>query len=94
MTEIFGTILFILGSVGLVNAIVRFDPYIDLVHWGLNKIFGCRISKLRDFLLKLLTCEDCLTFWFILAHCLNPFYAGVGFLLSNYISKKIDNMWI
>ena len=93
MIQIFDTILFIFGSVGLVNAAVRFDPYIDFIHWTLNKIFGCRISKLRDFLLKLFTCEDCMTFWFILANCLNPFWAGAGFILSNYISKKIDNLW-
>lgn len=93
MLEIFNIGLFILGSVGLVNGLVRFEPYTNLVYWGLDKIFGSRISKSRDYLLKLLTCEDCLSFWFILINYWNPFYAGVGFLLSNYISKKIDNLW-
>jgi len=87
-------LIIIIGMVGIMNGLRRFDPYIDFIHYSLNKIFGCRISKFRDFLLKLFTCEDCLTFWSLLIFTLNPFYAGIGFIVSNFISKKIDNLWI
>jgi hypothetical protein len=91
MTEI---IINIFGMVGIVNGLTRFDPYIDFIHYSLNKIFGCKISKVRDFLLKLLTCGDCLTFWTILIIFQNPLWAGIGYIVSNWVSKKIDNLWI
>lgn len=91
--EVLDIIVFIVGFASLMNGVRRFEPYEYFIHWVLNKIFGCRVSKFRDFLLKLFTCEDCMTFWGILIFTLNPLWAGIGYVVSNWISKKLDNLW-
>ena len=82
----------IIGAACLFNSLVLFK-YWDCFIKFFESRMGCDIKSWRfiiyNNLASLIGCPNCLTFWTLLISTLNPYFAGIGFIISKIIENYI-----